>query len=486
MGLSVCLCACGANQAPCAQSPPPTLRMAVDSPVPPHTPGHPVVTPMMFTDTQLLRLDMHGRPIPALAREWQTTDRQTWTLTLRDGLFSHDGQPVTAERVRATLLAGIVDFDPVWRDMRQIDTPTPTTIVFHLAHANSMLPEALSNLGVAVHGLKTGPFRATRDTPDRIDYVAFPNYWGGAPRLAGVRVDFYHSPRAAWAALLRNEADFLYEVPPAAVPLLARNPDIRMYPGRSQYIFTLGFQIHSPRLRDVRVRQALNLAIDRDALVRRVFADYEQLAGNAKPAAGPFSQDYWAAEDAGPMWPYDPAAARALLSAATHGGTKPLELVCLTSGDFPLFADLAAVLAVQLERVHVRLRLEPLPLQAFDARMGSGDFDLFAIPMRAGLSGLWPYIFWHSGSPQQLLKSGYASADADLDALATAATPEAERAAVRAVVETMHRDPPAAFVLPMPLVRAVRSTWQVPDDTPDIRYSLPRWTLKASTPCSGS
>jgi ABC-type transport system substrate-binding protein len=354
--------------------------------------------------------------------------------------------------------------------------------VFRLARPTSAFPAALEAAAIDPE-LSTGPFRLLEDTDTHRVYEAFPGFWGGPPKLAGVRIDFYKTPRAAWAALLRNDADFLYDVPPEALPLLARNPDIRLRAARPLQVLTLGFQVGRPRLRDVRIRRAINLAIDREELARRVFANYLEVTdGITSTRSGPFAPDYWAVEGGGPAWPYDPAQARALVREAT-GGTGDLELVCITGNQLPLVADLVAGIEAQLQRVHIRLRIVPLEISAFGARMQGGDFDLFAVPMAAGFGAFFPYRFWHSASPARLLTTGYSGANAELDALYTASSEDAERAAAHAVLDVMYRDPPAAFLLPMPIIRAFRRGWHVPDEPKDIRYSLPRWTREIGTPC---
>lgn len=215
----------------------------------------------------------------------------------------------------------------------------------------------------------------------------------------------------------------------------------------------------------------MNLAIDRDELARSVFA------GFTKPTrVGPFSPDYWATEGVDTSWPYDPAAASALLKAAT---SQPIELVCITFDQHPQIGEVAALLEAQLQRVRVRLRLVPLPLRALAGRLRSGDFDVFVMSMASGFGSAWPYRLWHSQGDH--LKSGYTSADRALDALSTAQSPEAERAAVHAVLDIMHRDPPAAFLMPVPSIRAVRRTWRVPDKIASFA-SLPHWKL-AEPPC---
>jgi ABC-type transport system substrate-binding protein len=487
------LSACGGNHgspAACGGSDAtPVVRIAHWSPIGHHMERHPVISPMMLTDAALATLDAAGHPRPALAREWQTSDKRTWTVILRDHLQAHDGTPITADHVRESVLAQAKGYDPVWHDVQRIDAPTPTTLVFHLARPSALFLEALASFGIQHHGkLSAGPFRITRELDDQIDYEAFPGFWNRQPGPMGVRVKFYPDPRASWAAFLRNEADFLYEVPTTAVGLLARNPNIRLYANNPGAVMAMGFQLRSPLLRDVRVRQAINLAIDRNELVQRVFGGYPpQIKSQIRPVIGPFAPSYWALENIGSStWRYDPVNARALLQAALPGRKDPIELRCLTTNQFPLPADITALLEAQLARVHIRLRLEALAVEPLERRFAAGDYDVFVSPMNAGRGGLWPYTFWHGGAENTLNRSGYTGADAQLDALYTAATPEAERAAVHDVLDAMYRDPPAAFLLPIPTIRAVRTRWHVPEDQLDIRASLSRWTIDPTAPCGAS
>jgi peptide/nickel transport system substrate-binding protein len=434
-----------------------------------------------FADASLIMLDVSGRPRPALAESWHTDDGRTWTFTLRAGLRAHNGEPLTAWRIRELLTAGLTRtrYQYVVRDIQGIEAPAPRTLVIRLARPNNALPELLMSTRLATYaqqpGWAAGPFRVVRDTPDEITYEPFPDVWSGPPTVGGLRIRLFSSPRAAWAAFLRNEADVFYEVPPDAVPLLEQNRDVQLFRTDPRFTYILAFQQRHPILRDVRVRRALNLAIDREAIARRFFGVY------AAPGVGPFAPDYWAARGLGAPWPYDPAAARALLKEATGGRTQPIELVCLTTNQFQLYADIAATLEAQLQLAHVRLRVVTLPITELYPRLERGDFDLFALPMAVGYSSLAPYFFWHS--PQPGGRTTYAAADAALDALIAAQSDEETRAAAGAVVEVMHRDPPAVFVMPIPRMRAVRRTWRVPDAEPDIRRTLPYWTLAETPPC---
>ncbi len=463
--------------------------MAIGNPAAPKIlPEHASLS-MPFTDWAFVRLDENGQPHPKLALAWQTTDRRTWTLTLPPNIHTHDGQLLTTERLRASLLEHArrnTQFQ-IWRELQSIQAPTPTTLVLQFAQPSSVVLEALSRVPQQMEApaLSAGPFRLVNETATRLDLAAFRDFWKGPPRLAGIRYDLYPSARAAWAAFLRHDADYLVDPPPDVLTSLAQDPGIHVHHFNPWQFYLLNFQVAHPALADVRVRQALNLAIDREALVQRLFADYAQQPEYTRLTTAPFAPGYWAAQDAAPAWPYDPAAARALLATARKGHHEPLELHCIVVGQVQVLSDIGAALEAQLERVHVRLRLEALPVAEYMQRVFSGDFELALSPMTMGYGGaLWPYAVWRSRDDHPLLGSGYTATDAALDALYYATTPEAERQAAQEVVKTMRRNPPAAFLMPKPMVTASHAEWLIETSPVSTHDFADQWALKGFTPCA--
>jgi peptide/nickel transport system substrate-binding protein len=490
---AIAVAACTPQPAPCAAAsrPWPTLRIAVANPRINPVPARKAFSSELLTDLPIVRIDPQGRPMAGLASAWERTDARTWTFTLRPNLRSHTGLPLTPEVIRQDILDRVkVQWNgaPVWRDLRAIET-TPTTLVFRFVRPVSMLPQALNVLVLTPRdspALSAGPFRITHETHDTIDFEAFPAPAPGEARVARLHVDLFPSIRAAYAAFLRNETDFLYEVPPSAISLLSQNPDIHVYGSDHRRVALLEFNMAHRWLRDARVRQAINLAVDRDDVVRRLYGGNLAIAAATKPLVGVFSPEYWATEGLPSKWRSDLPAARALLKAATQGRDEPIEFACLTSSEYPDIAELGTLLEAQLQRVHIRMRLDPQPYETYIKRIESGDYDAFVGPAQAGYGGMLQYYAWHSGgrAAGYYRDIHYNSADAALDRLYDADSPEAERAAVRDVINAMYEDPPAAFLAPVQVIRAVRSTWRVPTDWPDIRRSLSRWQF--DPPCRAS
>lgn len=464
-----------AGAKPCAPTPAPVVRVAVGLPAGMGSNARASVSTSPFADTNVIRFDPSGRPIPAIAASWARRDALTYVFTLREGLHAQNGQRLTASRVRHLLIGAVKDefaLHAVWPDVQSIDAPSPTTLVIRLARPNDMLLEALAESELTSDTQspewRAGPFRLVSGTPDEMIFEPFAGTWSGPPTVAGMRMTFYPSARAAWAAFMRNDVDMFHDVPPEAEPLLAQSPDVQLFDIGSRFVYTLTFQQRHPVLRDPRVRLAINLSIDREAIVKRLGPFW-------KVGRGPFSPNYWGAQGVGEAWRYDPVAARALLKEALGGREQPIELECLTTNQYSTYADIAAAIAVQLERVHIRLHIVTLPIQELDRRVMAGNFELTSLPTLTGYGIVGARLFWHGARP--VFRTNYTAADTALDALVRATNDDEERAAVREVLDVMHRDPPAAFVVNIPTMRAVRRTWRVPDTDRDIRRTLPYWTF---------
>ena len=131
----------------------------------------------------------------------------------------------------------------------------------------------------------------------------------------------------------------------------------------------------------------------------------------------------------------------------------------------------------QLLAVDVDMRLEAVPVSVFRQRVAGGKFDAFLGELIASHGLSFTYLFWHS-SPEPIIRTGYAGADAVLDRLRVTHTDDAMRQAVRDLQRTMYEDPPAAFLYWGQASRAVSRRFVLPPgDDVDILRSVDRWRL---------
>jgi ABC-type transport system substrate-binding protein len=310
-----------------------------------------------LTAWDLSRADRASTVIPGLATEWSVdpNDRTRWVFRLRPNVRFHDGSPFNADavvwNVRKVLDRDAPHFDP--RQVGVTATRMPTlrraekidelTVALFTSEPDSLLPINLTNLfmaspahwealrrqhptaeatwnAFAANPSGTGPFRLTRLVPrERAEMVRNDAYWGERARLERIVLLPIPEANARTAALLSNQVDWIEAPAPDAVPQLrARGMQIASNPQPHVWPWQPCFLEHSP-LRDVRVRRAINLAIDREGL-------RTLLGGMMQPAVGtvPPGHPWWG----NPSFQIrtDKAEARRLLAEAGYGPQRPLNL----------------------------------------------------------------------------------------------------------------------------------------------------------------
>lgn len=410
----------------------------------------------------LVRSSRTGRPQPWLADSWSLSDDGLMLhIRLKPDVRFHDGQPLTAETVRASLVAQLeANMGPVAGDIRSITAVSPLELTIAMHRRSTFVLEAL-DVGIAAPGhplAGTGPFSAgTPAGNGAITMQANDAYREGPPGLAGVSFQPYTSVRAAWADLLRGEVDMLYEVGIDALDSLETSTRVRVFTHPRNYAYQLILNVRRPALRDPQVRRLLNAAIDRHAIVQQV------LGGHGRPADGPVLPDHWAHDPTAPRFTYAPQPLAA-----------PLRITCLF-GDGSL-ERLAVALQRQLQAVGVEMTLERVGVDQIYDRTSRGDFDVILADVAAGPTLVRPLWFWYSQA--QFNWGGYSNADVDhaLDRVREARDDAAYRAGVAAFERAMVADPPAVFVAWSERARAVSTAFDVPAEPGrDVLGSLPSW-----------
>ena len=306
-----------------AQAPPRrggTLRVSVDqapaslNPLLAQTTPEHLLAELLYSALTRLTPDMIAEP--DLAHAWSADPTLTeWTFRLRPGLFFHGGAPCTARDVAASLAAIAA--------IAEVAATDPLTAVIRLHAPAADLPVTLAaarivpanggreQLARTANG--TGPFRLQSFDPARVTVVRNERYWDAPhPHLDQIELLVEPDPAAAATSLLRGDTDLLPATPPGQYGRLASAPGVnapRVPTGR-HLAFDLGCD--RPPFDDLRVRQALALALDREALVHAAAEGYG-LPGNDTPI-NPVDRYRRTLPQRRP----DPARARALLAEAGH------------------------------------------------------------------------------------------------------------------------------------------------------------------------
>lgn len=271
-----------------------------------------------------------GALIPGLAADAPVQiDPLTWQFKLREGVSFHNGAPFNADAVVASVarvidpannseqmayfntIAGAEAVDPLTVNIK---TSGPDPILPSRMYWMKMVDPAYAASGdLAGAPVGTGPYKfASWNRGTDLTLTANADYWGGAPQIKDVTYRFVTEPGTRLSGLMASEFDVITNLLPEFTSSV---PKFAAVAGLETSVFVLGTDnavTGKPEL-----RKALNLAIDRQAMVDSLFAGYAQIAKGAhiNPAATGFnaSLDYY---------PYDPEAARALLKEAGLEGAS--------------------------------------------------------------------------------------------------------------------------------------------------------------------
>ena len=347
----------------------------------------------------LVMTDTNGRPIPGLALSWQPVGPTTWEIKLRPGVTFHDGTPFTADDVvftmgRAPNVTGSpASFGQYIRPVTRIEVVDTHTLRFHSERPVPLMPMMMTpyaiisrkngegmetrdyNSGRAAVG--TGPYRFASYTPgDRASFTANAAHWAGAPAFSRVTLRMIPNDTARVAALRAGDVDAIDNVPTRDVAQLRAVPGITvqsrvgqrliyLYPdvGRqiSPHVTDLaGRPIPNP-LRDVRVRRALSMAINREGIARQLMEGFSVPAGQLMPE-GALGFDPEIRPER-----YDAVAAKRLMTEAGYADGFALTL----HGPNDRYVNdegIAQALAQMWARIGVRVNVATMPSSMFFAR----------------------------------------------------------------------------------------------------------------------
>jgi peptide/nickel transport system substrate-binding protein len=438
-----------------------------------------------FYTEPLVTVAWEGRITPRLvdSLEWLDGNRRL-KLHVRPGVRFHDGTPLTAPAIvdvlRGQMKQGAIDPQLVTGLANEDDQ----TVVITLARPDAFFLEHLSAIPIvpAAHPQTgTGPFRLVR-APAPAQLAAFDDYYRGRPPIDQIRVHPYDSQRAAWAAMLRGEVDYLHDVSREAADFVEAQSTVTSHAYLAPYYIALVFNMHHPVLGHVEVRRALNQAIDREKIIAQA------MHGRATRADGPIWPQFWAVSSAQRTYSFNPEAAGIRLDAAgfpirrdadpSHMARR-FKFTCLYWSDGPQYERIALILQKQLFDIGVDVEMEPVPLDRLYQRMARGDYDAFMLQMSSGRALSWTSTFWDSRNRAQAgFTNYYSSADSVLERLRLATSEDQTRDGVAELQRVLFDDPPAAFLVWLMSARAVSAKFDVrPQPNRDILANIWQWQL---------
>ncbi|MEO1018287.1 MAG: ABC transporter substrate-binding protein [Pseudomonadota bacterium] len=415
---------------------------------------------------------------PALAESWEISeDGKTYTFQLKEGVNFHDGTPFNADAVKFTFDRMLDESHPYndtgpfplsffFSAVEETEVIDDTTVRFHLAEpyapflSNLAYPTGLivSPAAVEQHGADfgrnpsgTGPFSfRVWESNRQVALEQNADYWDGAPPLRGVVFRPITDANARVSEMLSGGIDLMVEVPPDNVSLFADDPQFQMFEQAGPHLWFLILNVKEPPFDDVRMRQALNYAIDKETLVNDV------LQGTATVATGPTPAAFaWAYNESLEPYPHDQEKAKALISEAGYGDGVDVTFF-VTEGGSGMLDPVPMGTAIQADLAEVGI----------NAKIETYEWNTFLDLVNPGLEGKanMAEMAWMTNDPDTLpflalrteampdqggFNSGYYS-NPEVDELLEAArraTDQDERARLYKEMQVIvYEDAPWAFI----------------------------------------
>jgi peptide/nickel transport system substrate-binding protein len=358
--------------------------------------GHNVKYYLSLMFDYLVGTTPEGQPSQAggLASKWENSaDHKRWTFHLRKGVRFHTGEEMTSEDVKFSLQRAMSKRSttgyagPLRTLIQDIETPAPDRVVIVTKEATLIIPtylsRSLSTEGIVLpkkyieangddvfarKPVGTGPYKFVEQVVgSHIKMTAVDNHWRiGVPKYKNVTFKLVPEETTRIALLRRGEVDVadvsrerVKELEKEGFPIHMRKEEALIH-----VWWVLGPDGRTPPTSDKRVREALNLAIDRNEIGQSIFGGY------AEPAAIPMGLT-WAFKDVGfkvtpeMTYAYDPARAKKLLADAGHPAGFTLDVYAFQLPGLPEGKAFAEAVAGYWEKIGVKSKLIPVDYPAF-------------------------------------------------------------------------------------------------------------------------
>ncbi|MBB2989584.1 peptide/nickel transport system substrate-binding protein [Mycolicibacterium iranicum] len=331
-----------------------------------------IVVRSNITEPLLERDSTTGDLQPLLATGWEQTTPNEWTFTLRDGVTFSDGTPFTSEDAAFSIDRAVnsdlqcnVDGYVFGDEELGLQTPDANTVVISTAEPDPILPLRISFVEIVPRTtsttekvrepIGTGPYAIARwDYGQKLVLTRNATYWGQAPSFATAEYQWRSEGSVRAAMITNDEADIAVGLGPEDGA-----GDLGV-PFQNNETTALRMQATEPPLNDIRVRQAINYAVNRTGIVKALFRDLGQ------PAAQLIPSGVVGYNDELQLWPHDLDKARALIDEARADGV-PVDIQIRLIGrtaQFPKITETIEVLQSEFSEIGLNVKIEMMDTAA--------------------------------------------------------------------------------------------------------------------------
>jgi peptide/nickel transport system substrate-binding protein len=422
----------------------------------------------------LVRPVSTGKVEPGIAERWEISqDHATWTFFLRKDVFFHDGTPLKAEDVKFTYEAlknsnkklGYVN---LLMNIKEIHILDPYTLQITLSKPDNAFWGALVFYGIVPkkllekdpqykefnqHPIGSGPYRFVSQDKEEVVLEANENYFEGRPYLDKILVKMFPSQRACLNNLIADKVDMVFLLNPEDYGALSQIHSIKVYYNWDPILFMVTLNMKNDLFRSPKVRQALNMAVNREMIINKVLQGKGMSAkGTIIPNSPDFGKENF-------LYPYEPQRALQFLKEEGWKLNKDFILekngkafeftVSIVAGD-EVSSKTLALIQQQLQELGIKVNALILPFDEYVQHV-SRQRDFVAALMNAVFIAFHDnnFTFFHSSQIESGINfSSYSNPDADhlLEKARFSFDPEEKKKAFLDFQQVLHQDPPAIFL----------------------------------------
>lgn len=325
---------------------------------------------------------------PALAESWEQIDERTWRFNLTEGVMFHNGEELKASDVKFSLermmasgevghIVGALESVEVEDDYTVVLTTAEpfAPLLAHLSHTAASIfnEKAVTDAGdmYSNNPIGTGPFKfVSRDAGDRVTLERFDDYYQGPASIKNLVFRNIPEGTNRTIGLETGEVDVAYDIEPIDKNTVIENENLTLVEEPSLSTAYIGFNLNKEPFNDIRVRKAINHAIDVEEIIDVV------LEGAGTRATGPINDKVFGYNTDLEGYDFDPEKAKELLAEA---GYPDGFTTTIWTNDNPVRIKIAEIVLQHLSDVGIEATMEIVEWGAYLERTSAGEHDMFIL-----------------------------------------------------------------------------------------------------------